>query len=141
MQLHLHNILKFFGVASVALLLVAASSTGFAANNIVSFTDLSGYVTVTTADGDVKRLKKGDTLNEGDVINTGDDSSVTVTLDSGEVVTLGGNDTFRVPSPRQSAGSSFAQRSSGTKLPTLSSPTSAGGGASTTPGAGGSPTN
>lgn len=115
------------------------------ANDAGSVSNVSGYVTVTNADGEVKRLKDGDKLNSGDIINTGNDSGVLISLANGETITLGALASYSVGQSDDSGNGAFAQRSLGGNSPTLSTATSAGGGviedAPTTPAPGGSPTN
>jgi len=50
---------------------------------------IAGYATVTDANGKVRRLKEGDTISEGDKINTGNNSSLELTLANGESHIIG----------------------------------------------------
>jgi len=118
------------------------------ADSAVIVASVSGYVTVTDSEGETKRLKDGDKVEAGSVINTGSGSGVIITLPDGKVVNLGELDSFAVtPGAGDGSGGAFAQGSFSSKpgSPTLSTATSAGGGvnngAPTTPQPGGSPTN
>jgi len=145
MNLHRNNRFKHLGkvlLTSLVLMLSAAVS------HAATVESVSGYVTVTSPDGEVKRLKSGDALEDGHVINTGNNSGIEIKLPSGESITLGSLASYTVGKEAStSSGGSFAQRSLGGKSPTLSTATSAGGGFSSTnqpsptPGSGGSPTN
>lgn len=143
------NILKRVNAYSIlAISFLFLSSTNFASaqqDAAASISNLSGYVTATSADGEVRRLVDGDKLMEGDVLNTGNESSVLITLNSGEIIKLGelANYTIDAVQDAKKDTDVFAQRSLINKSPTLSTATSAGGGISapTTPTPGGSPTN
>jgi hypothetical protein len=103
---------------------------------------ITGYATVTSANGDTKRLKLGDTLEVGDVVNTGNESSITIVLANGTTITLGSLQTYTVVKGSDGGGDNgFAPSSLSSKSPTLSTATSAGGSVETTPDPGGSPTN
>jgi len=56
-------------------------------NAVVS--ELTGYATVTAINGDVRRLKVGDTIKQGDRINTGNNSSLELLLSNGESYVIG----------------------------------------------------
>ena len=133
---------------SVCLVVIATllATTVSHANQSGTVSSVSGYVTVTTPDGEVRRLKAGDKVNDGDVINTGDNSSAVIELDNGEKITLGAVQSYALGQPVAAGkGENFANRSLGGKSPTLSTSANAGGGTSegapTTPAPGGSPTN
>lgn len=125
----------------IAVLLLITASSSFA-DEAGQADAVVGYVTVTNSDGEVKRLKDGDSLEYGDIINTGEESSVTIVLASGETITLSALQTYTVAKGAGTGddGSPYAERSLSTGSPTLSTATSAGG-TSVTPGDGGSPTN
>jgi len=63
------------------------SITENSGNAVVS--DVNGYVTVTDSEGNVRRLSKDDEISPGDIINTGNASSVNITLADGQVLVLG----------------------------------------------------
>lgn len=142
------NAIKYVSSALLAVILLMATGNLFAEGNGASVSDVSGYVTVTNKDGDVKRLKAGDSLKDGEVVNTGNDSGISILLASGETLTLGAQSSYTVGGSVGS-GDKFAHRSLGGNAPTLSTSTTAGGtiggvdgvDAPTTPGDGGSPTN
>lgn len=142
MQLNFQKTVNFLSILTLAFLLLVSASSAFANSTTASIDNITGYATVTTANGDVKRLANGDTLNEGDVLNTGSESSASITLANGDVIKLGEKDTYTIAGT-SSEGGTFAQRSLSTKQPTLSTATSAGGGvaAPVTPMPGGSPSN
>lgn len=101
-----------------------------------TITSLSGYVTVTDADGNVRRLKEGDTLEVGHIINTGNDSTVSITLSNGDIITLNSLGNYTVPGhndPGNNNGGAFAQRTLSAGSLNLSTGTSAGGTSPTTP--------
>lgn len=148
MHLQYKNTLKRLSCILIATLLLVATGTSFAeeAGKIEAFT---GFVTVTNSDGEVRRLKPEDTFEDGDIISTGEESSVTFVLANGETITLGASETYTIAqSSDDSYGSEgkFAKRPLSSKSPILSA--GAGGDLSqgidapaTTPGVGGSPTN
>ena len=139
MYLQYKNTLRHLSCILIAALLLVTAGASLAAQAGTVGT-VVGYVTVTNANGDTKRLKDGDTLEIGDVITTGDDSSATFVLANGETITLGASQTYTVA--KSSDGDSpFAGRPLSNKSPSLSTATSAGGSVETTPDAGGSPTN
>lgn len=146
MKLNLKNAFKVIASIATATLLLMSTGAAFAESSVASVSGLTGYATVTNADGEVKRVANGDELNEGDVLNTGADSAVSIVLANGETLTIGQLESYTVSesvAKNSSAGDGFAQRSLNTKSPSLSTATSAGGGISapTTPAPGGSPTN
>jgi len=113
---------------AAALILVTGLSFAQAS---VSIGIVTGYVTATSADGEVKRVKDGEELKEGDVINTGNESKVSIVLANGETITLGPLDSYTVGQiANKGSGGTFAPRSLTNKSPTLSTATSAGGGIS-----------
>lgn len=139
--------INYVSSALLAALLLIAAGNAFAEGNSASVSEVTGYVTVTDKDGKVKRLEAGDKLEDGTVINTGNDSGVSILLANGETVTLGALSSYTLGKGYGSTGG-FAQRSLGGNTPTLSTSTTAGGviggvgdDAPTTPGDGGSPTN
>jgi len=138
------NAKKYLRNTFIATLLVLVSGIVFA-EETAKISAISGYVTVTSSDGEVRRLKDGDTIKEGDVINTGEDSTVTITLANGEIVNLGSSVVYNFGQASSETEGAFAKRSFTTGSPVLSTATSSGGGINdntpTTPGIGGSPTN
>ncbi len=145
MQLKSINIFKYLSASLIAAILLVATNISIAADTH-SANEVSGHVTATSADGSVKRLKSGDEVEDGDVINTGTESNVSITLANGEIVAVGPLSTYIVGESAKGTGGAFANISSNTKSPSLSTATSAGGGidnqdAPTTPPTGGSPTN
>lgn len=145
MRLNFQKKVNATGVLAIALLLLVSTNSAFAQDAAASINNVAGYATVTTANGDTKRLAEGDELMEGDILNTGANSSASITLANGEVIQLGELATYTVGAVAGTNNESgvFAQRSLSTKSPTLSTATSAGGGISapTTPTEGGSPSN
>jgi len=123
-QLKLQNTLKYISNALLAALLLIATSSAFA-EDTNSIDAVSGYVTVTSSNGDVKRSKPGDTLKEGDIITTGADSSASIILADGSVVNISELSSYTIGKDQ---GGKFAPRSLSTNSPTLSTATSAGGG-------------
>jgi len=129
---------------SVALFCAAALCVSAQAATVGSAT---GYVTATTIDGQVKRVAVGDKLVPGEVINTGNESEVTLTLANGEVITLGPLASYKITGADSGNGAAFGQRGLNSNSPVLSTATSAGGGiidstdTPTTPPTGGSPVN
>ncbi|GAA6137332.1 hypothetical protein NBRC116583_10790 [Arenicella sp. 4NH20-0111] len=117
---------------------------GLSANAIaVTIDSVAGYVTVTTSEGEVKRLNEGDKLNDGDVINTGNESSVSFTLADGTLVSLRSLESYSYQAGDNSTddGSMVTSGSLNSKKSSLSTATSAGGTVGTTPSDGGSPSN
>jgi hypothetical protein len=121
-----NTIKQLSGALLAALFLL--NSGALLANEASAITAITGYVTVTALNGDTKRLALGDKLKNGDVVNTGNESSVSITLANGEVVTLGGLARYTVGGQNDAGGGAFANRSLSDKSPTLSTATSAGGG-------------
>lgn len=76
-------ILTFFAVV-----LFSISSTVHAQNG-ATVSSINGYATVTDSEGNVKRLKSGDAIKEGDIISTGSSSSLELTLADGRIVSIG----------------------------------------------------
>lgn len=127
--------------SNVAVVLMLLCGISFAAN-AVSISTATGYVTVTSSNGDKKRLAEGDELNDGDVITTGGESSVTFTLEDGTLISLGALETYSfVASGAKDGNGIFASRSLSSSKNSLSTATSAGGTVGTTPPEGGSPSN
>ncbi len=123
-------VIKFILMPFIFMLGMSAS---FLATAAITVGDISGYVTATNKDGEVKRLKSGDTLNEGDVVNTGNDSSVTILTDGGTVLaSLGALASYAINS-ELATSDKFAPRTLNGKSPTLSTGTSAGGGIGNSP--------
>ncbi|MFT6032318.1 MAG: hypothetical protein ACI854_000847 [Arenicella sp.] len=142
MYLQYKNTVKHFNNALLATLLLLIASTSFA-GEVGSVGEVVGYATVVSAGGEVRRLKSGDKLEEGDVINAGSDSSVVITLNNGEVVTIGPQASYTIAYTNAGNGGAFAKQSlgNGSSSPTLATGSSAGGSAPVTPGDGPSPTN
>ena len=84
MRLNFQKTVNVTSILAVAVLLLISATSAFAKDNTASIDNLTGYATVTDVNGDVKRLANGDTLNEGDVLNTGAGSAVSITLASGK---------------------------------------------------------
>ncbi|RBP52947.1 hypothetical protein [Arenicella xantha] len=145
MRLNFQKTVNFSVVLTTTLLLLTSASSAFGNSRAASIESLIGYVTATNSNGEVKRLTDSDTLNEGDVLNTGSASSISITLANGDLIQLGELDTYTVGAAddTKNKGGSFAQRSLNKKSPTLSTAISAGGGVAvpTTPAPGGSPSN
>ena len=139
MYIKYENTLKRLSCTLIAALLLVTASSSFA-EGAINVEAVVGYVTVTNADGEVKRLKSGDTVENGDIITTGEESSVSIILANGKTITLGASQTYTVGKNSDDGNGAFAPRSLSTGSPTLSTATSAGG-TSTTPEDGGSPTN
>lgn len=128
----------------ITTLLLTISSVSLA-NNEASIHSLSGFVTITEQNGDVRRAQPTDKLHVGDTINTGNESQIIFILGNGKRVELGSLESYTIKESDkdQNSGEIFAGRSLSNKSPTLSTATSAGGGvadAPTTPAPGGSPT-
>jgi len=81
------TISTFLLALSIALLSMPTHAQVQDNNGTVS--SVNGYATVTDSDGNVKRLKEGDSINIGDVINTGSTSSLEITLSDGQVISIG----------------------------------------------------
>ena len=148
MNLNPFNAVTRIVTSAIALLIITWSAYVYA-DQAATIDSLSGHVTVALTNGDVKLLKEGDTIESG-VLNTGSDSSISLTLSNGEVVTLGSLATYTLNASYDSTdkGLAFAQRSLSSGSPTLSTATSAGGAINqdtdvppTTPAPGGSPSN
>ena len=140
MYLQNKNTLKHLSCILIAGLLLVTAGAALAAQ-AGSADAVVGYVTVTNTNGDVKRLNDGDTLEVGDVVTTGEDSSVSIVLANGETITLGASQSYTLVKGSDGGDGGFAGRSLSSKSPSLSTATSAGGSVEITPDAGGSPTN
>ncbi len=134
-------------LSSLVALLVITWSAHVSAAQAVTIGSVEGHVTVTMPNGEVKRLEAGDTVEAG-ILNTGNNSSASLTLANGEVINLGSLASYTIGGSNEvgNNGPSFGQRSLSAKSPTLSTATTAGGAIgqdnpSTTPGSGGSPSN
>lgn len=144
--MHYKNSLAFNIFMAIVLLFLAQTSLAQDAGTISA---VDGYVTVTSANGETKRVEAGDTVQNGDVVNTGNESAATIVLANGKTITLGSLDSYTVNGgPANGEGDSVAPTSLNNTTPTLSTATSAGGSlitptddAPTTPTEGGSPTN
>jgi len=75
-------------------------------------TSVSGYVTVTDNNGKVLRLQEGDKVKEGNIINTGKDSSLTLLLQNRQIITLGALETLTL-TPKISANSGYISSTGG----------------------------
>ena len=135
------NILKQIGfIALIALFLnVFAAHASISGEGSVD--SVSGYVTATNKNGEVRRLNKGDTLQDGDVINTGNESSITITLSNGDKVVLGALKSYTVISGNLNTGGLANSTLNGQAQASPLTGTTAGGVAPTTPDSGGSPIN
>ncbi len=147
MYINHKNTFKHISHVLIAVLILIISGTSFAEGDSASASDVSGYVTVTDKNGQVKRVQTGDKLEDGDVINTGNDSGVAILLADGSTVTLGPQSNYTI-GDSDSYGGGLAQRPLSGNSPTLSTSITAGGAinsigeeAPTNPGDGGSPTN
>ena len=127
MYLKYKNTIKQMSGALLAALFLL-NSGALLANEAGAITAITGYATVTTSNGDTKRLALGDKLENGDVVNTGNESGVSITLANGEVVVLGGLASYTVGGQNDADGGTVGNRSLSNKSPTLSTATSAGGG-------------
>lgn len=127
MYLKYKNTIKQLSGALLAALFLL-NSGALLANEAGAITAITGYATVTASNGDTRRLALGDKLENGDVVDTGNESSVSITLANGEVVKLGGLASYTVGGQNNADGGTFANRSLSKKSPTLSTATSAGGG-------------
>lgn len=150
--------LKTFRI--IAFTLIAAFLSVSASHAGAGFvSSIEGYVTATNSKGEVRRLEVGDTLEEGETIDTGNDSSATITLQNGELVSIGSTSRYKLSSVKNNGVQFAARRFAKGSFQTLSTATAAGGvisteetgqapsspnddiDAPTTPGSGGSPTN
>jgi len=122
------NILKYLSGSLIAAFVLITTNIAIAADTN-STSAVSGYVTVTSIDGDTKRVSFGDKFNDGDVINTGSESSISIALANGEVITIGALSSYTIGKNTaiNNKVGGFANRSLSTKSPTLSTATSAGG--------------
>jgi len=110
----------FFAVITTLLMAFTLSNSAHAqdttpSNAVVS--SVSGYATITDSNGEVRRLKEGDTVDEGDKISTGNDSSLQLILSNGKVFTLGALENFTFS---QAAASNLASSGSGSAPANLS---------------------
>jgi hypothetical protein len=129
-------------IVTVAVLFISLIATNNAFAEPASITAISGFVTATNADGEVRRLKTGDALEHGDVITTGDGASASISYSDGSTTNLNALESHTV-NYGNADGGAFAQRTLGAGATNLSTATSAGGTTSTSvptnPGSGGTP--
>jgi hypothetical protein len=128
-----HRIVK---VAVLFISLIATSNV-FAEHAAIS--TISGFVTATNVDGEVRRLKSGDALEHGDVITTGEDASASISYNDGTTISLNALASHTI-SYGNADGGAFVQRTLSAGSKKLSTATSAGGSISvpTDQGSGGS---
>jgi len=128
-------------MSSLMAVLLIIGSVAVAAENTAVVKAVSGYVTKTSDNGEKKRLAPEDHLIDGNIITTGENSSVLLLLANGQTITLGPLASYTVGQKVVGNGISggVGAVSSAAASPTLSTATSAGGGI--TPDDGGSPIN
>lgn len=122
-------LLSFVSIfASLFLFMGAAQAqdSAYASKSSALASNIYGHATVTNSNGDTRRLNVGDTINEGDVINTGKDSGVELTLPNGKVVALGELQKLVYSSTIADQLPIVSKLSSGASLSKSTSPISAG---------------
>lgn len=129
-----HRIIKL----AVLFICLIATSNAFADHATISA--ISGFVTATSIDGEVRRLKNGDPLEHGDVITTGEGASASISYDDGSRISLTALASHTIDYGNTGDGA-FVQRTLGAGSTKLTTATSAGGTTSipTNPGSGGTP--
>ena len=120
-------------ISIIAFLFLFSSFSNAQTNGNTIVSEVVGYATITGGNGEVSRLSNGDSINEGDTISTGKDSSIDLLLPNGRTVVVGPLQTFlfslEIASNLPSApnlGSGQGQTLSKSTSP-LSAATSAGG--------------
>jgi len=80
----------------VGALLLMASHTIMAANDVATIKRVIGNVVAATPEGDIRTLAKGDIVNTGETINTGPYSLVQIDFNDESIVTLRSNSRFLI---------------------------------------------
>ena len=127
-------------IVKVAVLFISLIVTSNAFAEHAAISAISGFVTATNVDGEVRRLKSGDPLEHGDVITTGEDASASISYNDGTAISLNALASHTI-NYGSTGGGAFVQRTLGAGSTKLSTATSAGGTTSvpTNPGSGGTP--
>ena len=127
-------------IVKLTVLFICFFATCNAFADHVAISAISGFVTATSVNGDVRRLKSGDPLEHGDVITTGEGASASISYDDGSNINLDALASHTI-SYGNTGGGAFVQRTLGAGSTKLSTATSAGGTTSirTNAGSGGTP--
>ena len=128
MNLQFIDIVKRTVSSLMAALLLITAGVVMAADS-ATVQSVSGYVTTLSDNGEKKRLKSGDQLDEGQTVYTGENSSALLLLSNGQTITLAPLSSYAIGEKIVGNGISggTGSVSSTPASPTLSTATSAGG--------------